>query len=107
MRKALISAVVLAVLLLPKPAAAWGFEAHKYIVARVVALLPAEIRPYFEKHRGVFVERSIDPDLWRSAGYGGAESPHHFVDMDAYGSHPFTDLPHDYDAAVKNAASCS
>ncbi len=100
MRKALIPACVLAVVILPRPAAAWGFEAHKYIVSRVVALLPAEIRPYFEKHADVFVERSIDPDLWRSAGYE-QESPHHFVDMDAYGPHPFKDLSHDFDAAVK------
>jgi hypothetical protein len=100
MRKALIPAVVLAVLLLPEPAAAWGFEAHRYIAARVVALLPTEIRPYFEKHKDVYIERSIDPDLWRNAGYD-IESPHHFVDMDAYGPHPFKDLPHDYDAAVK------
>ncbi len=100
MRNALIPAVVLAVLVLPRPAAAWGFEAHKFIAARVVALLPAEIRPYFEKHRDVFIERSTDPDLWRTAGYE-EENPHHFVDMDAYGPHPFKDLPRDYDAAVK------
>ena len=102
MRKRFVPAVVLSVLLLlPTPAAAWGFEAHKFIVARVVALLPAEIRPYFEKHRAEFVERSIDPDLWRNAGYGDVEAPHHFVDMDAYGAYPFKDLPHEYDAVVK------
>ena len=100
MRKALIPALAVAVLAIPAPAAAWGFEAHKFIVARVLALLPPEIRPYFEKHRDVFIERAIDPDLWRNAGYE-AESPHHFVDLDAYGLHPFTALPHDYDAAVK------
>lgn len=100
MRKALIPACVLATLVWPRPAEAWGFEAHKYIVSRVIALLPAEIRPYFEKHRDVFVERSIDPDLWRNAGYE-AESPNHYVDMDAYGPHPFKDMPRGYDAAVK------
>jgi hypothetical protein len=100
MRKALIPALAVASLLVPRPTAAWGFEAHKYIVTRAIALLPPEIRPYFEKHRDVFVERSIDPDLWRNAGYE-AESPHHFVDLDAYGAHPFTALPHDYDAAVR------
>jgi hypothetical protein len=67
---------------------------------RVIALLPPEIRPYFEKHKDVFVERSIDPDLWRSAGFE-LETPNHFVDMDAYGPHPFTALPRDYAEAVK------
>jgi hypothetical protein len=98
-RIAVIPAFVLALLLTPHPAEAWGFEAHKYILSRVIVLLPAEIRPYFEKHRDVFIERSIDPDLWRNAGYD-QESPHHYVDMDAYGPHPFKALPHGYDAAV-------
>ena len=100
MRKAGIVTIALAVLLLPRPAAAWGFEAHKFILTQAIELLPDEIRPYFEKHRDVFVERAIDPDLWRNAGYE-EESPNHFVDMDAYGPHPFKDLPHEYDAAVK------
>src|SRR4030095_5175209 len=45
------------------------------------------------------VDHTIDPDLWRTAG-GEAENPRHFVDMDGYGPYPFTELPHDYDAAV-------
>lgn len=100
MRRAAIATMTLAALLLPKPAAAWGFEAHKYILTQAIKLLPDDIRPYFEKHRGEFVERAIDPDLWRNAGFE-QESPNHFVDMDAYGAHPFKDLPHDYAAAVK------
>lgn len=100
MRKLLVIPVALIVLAVPRPAAAWGFEAHKYIMSRVIALLPAEIRPYFEQHRDAIVERSIDPDTWRTAGFE-AESPNHYVDLDAYGAHPFKDLPRDYDAAVK------
>jgi hypothetical protein len=99
-RMAVIPVVLLALVLTPRSGEAWGFEAHKFILTRVIALLPAEIRPYFERHRDVFIERSIDPDLWRNAGYD-VESPHHYVDMDAYGPHPFTALPHEYDAAVK------
>ena len=100
MRRAAIATMTLAALLLPKPAAAWGFEAHKYILAQAIKLLPDDIRPYFEKHRDEFVERAIDPDLWRNAGFE-QESPNHFVDMDAYGAYPFNDLPHDHAAAVK------
>ena len=83
----------------PRPAPAWGFEAHKYIMARVIPLLPREIRPFFEKHRTSIVEHVIDPDLWRTVGWE-QESPRHFLDIDAYGSPPFADLPRDYDAAV-------
>ena len=45
-------------------------------------------------------EWSIDPDLWRTAGWE-EEFSRHFFDMDAYGSHPFKEVPHDYDEAVK------
>ena len=85
----------------PRPAAAWGFEAHKYILDRAIALLPAEIRPFFEKNRVTIVEHAIDPDLWRNVGFDAQEGPRHFVDMDAYGPPPFTALPRDYDEAVK------
>jgi hypothetical protein len=85
---------------LPRPAAAWGFEAHKFIMARTIPLLPPEIRPYFEKYAVAIVEHAVDPDLWRTAGWL-EEPPRHFVDMDAYGPYPFTQMPHGYDEAVK------
>ena len=101
MRKASALVLLLAVLLsLPESAHAWGFGAHKFIMARAIGLLPKEIRPFFEANRAFLVERSVDPDLWRTAGWD-AESPRHFVDMDAYGPYPFKDLPRDYDEAVK------
>jgi hypothetical protein len=86
-------------ILAPRPAVAWGFDAHKYIMARVIPLLPAEIRPFFRKYDTTVVEHVIDPDLWRTAGWE-EESPRHFLDMDAYGPYPFTELPHEYDQAV-------
>lgn len=91
--------LTLAVLALPRPAAAWGFEVHKFIMGRSIALLPPQIRPFFERNQLAIVEHAIDPDLWRTVGWLD-ESPRHFMDMDAYGAYPFTDLPHEYDAAV-------
>lgn len=84
----------------PRPASAWSFDVHKFIMARAIPLLPVEIRPYFQQYEASIVEHSIDPDLWRTAGWLD-ESPRHFVDMDAYGPYPFKELPHDYDEAVK------
>ena len=101
MRK--VAGVVVCLLIvacMPRPAAAWGFEAHKFIMARAIPLLPREIRPYFEKYEAAIVEHAIDPDLWRTAGWL-EEPPRHFVDMDAYGPYPFTGMPHVYDEAVK------
>ena len=92
----------MAIVLAPAPALAWGFEAHRFIMDRTIALLPEPLRPLFEKHRAIVVERSIDPDTWRTAGFD-EEPPNHFVDLDweGYGKYPFTDLPRDYADAVE------
>jgi hypothetical protein len=97
----LLAAFVLLVLGLPAPAAAWGFEPHRFIMDRAIALLPAELRPLFEKHRAMAVERAIDPDTWRTAGFD-EEPKNHFVDIDweGFGKYPFAELPRDYTAAV-------
>jgi hypothetical protein len=101
MRRMSVALVVLAIGFVPRPAEAWGFEAHKFILDRAISLLPPQIRPFFEKYRTAIVEHAIDPDLWRNVGFDADESPRHFVDMDAYGPAPFKDLPRDYDEAVK------
>jgi hypothetical protein len=102
MRRGVVAGLVaLLVIGAPQPAGAWGFEAHKFIVDRAIALLPPEIRPFFERHRAAIAEHAIDPDLWRNVGFDAVESPRHFLDMDAYGPPPFSALPRDWDEAVK------
>jgi hypothetical protein len=81
------------------PLGAWGFSGHKFITERAIELLPAEIKPFFLKFKTTVVEHSIDPDTYRTMGWT-EEPPRHFLDMDAYGSFPFRDLPHDYEEAV-------
>ena len=98
-----VAAFLLAALVaIPSSASAWGFEAHKFIVDRMVELLPPELKPLFEKHRAFIIERSVDPDLWRNVGWE-TEPPNHFLDMDyaAFGPYPFDALPRDYAAAVE------
>ena len=101
MRKA-IGAISFLLVLTPAPALAWGFEAHRFIMDRAIALLPDALRPLFEKHRALVVERSIDPDTWRNAGFT-EEPPNHFLDLDweGYGKYPFRELPRDYTDAVE------
>jgi zinc dependent phospholipase C len=97
------AAIALALLLAWAPRAqAWGFEAHKFIMERAIALLPPELRPLFERHRATLIERSIDPDTWRTAGFAHDEDPNHFVDLDwqGFGPYPFNGLPRDYTAAI-------
>jgi hypothetical protein len=95
---ALVFCVALAV---PEPAYAWGYEAHWFIMDRAIALLPAQLRPLFEKHRALVVQRAVDPDTWRTAGFD-EEYPNHFLDLDwdGYGKDPYRELPRDFTAAV-------
>jgi hypothetical protein len=102
MRRWLALLVVFAASVVPTPTRAWGFDAHKFIMDRAIALLPAELRPFYEQHRAMLVERAIDPDTWQIAGFDDAEDSHHFIDLDweGFGKYPFTDLPRDYTAAI-------
>ncbi len=95
-------ALLLLVVGLPAGLGAWGFPAHKHIADRMIALLPAELRPAFEARRSFIVERTVDPDLWRNVGWE-EEPPNHFLDLDAepYGAYPFEALPREYDKAVE------
>lgn len=96
------AAFLLAVLALPAPARAWGYDAHMFIVERAIPLLPPELRPLFEANRALVVEHAIDPDLWREI-FGSEEDPRHYLDFDwkGYGPYPFAGLPRQYDEAVK------
>ena len=101
MRKILVVVLVtVAATAVPQPASAWGYDVHKFIMQRAIPLLPAEIRPFFNKFQTTIVEHAIDPDTWRTVGWE-AETPRHFVDMDAYGAYPFKELPHGYEQAVQ------
>jgi hypothetical protein len=96
---ALLLAVMFAI---PTVVSGWGFEGHKFIADRMIDLLPAELKPLFQKRRGFIVEHSIDPDLWRNVGWLD-EPPNHFLDIDhqAFGPYPFEGLPRDYSVAVQ------
>lgn len=98
----LAAVLLLAVLAVPGQAFGWGFNAHRFITEHVLALLPPELKPFFEARRAFIVEHSIDPDLWRNADFD-EEPPHHFLDLDyaGYGPDPFEALPHAYDMAVQ------
>jgi len=100
MRRSIVLVAVLAFAAPSNRTDAWGFEAHRFIMARAIPLLPAEIRPFFEKFQPAIVEHAIDPDLWRTAGWL-EEPPRHFLDMDAYGPYPFKEVPRDYEAALR------
>ena len=86
--------------LVPSPFFAWGLEIHRFISDQAICVLPAALRPFFEKHRAFIVEHSVDPDLWRNMGFL-EEPPRHFLDLDAFGSYPFRELPREKEAAIR------
>ena len=98
--RVIAAAAAIATLGAPAAAHAWGFEAHAFIMTRAIELLPSELRPFFDANRTFLVAHTIDPDLWRTAGFT-EEPPRHFIDIDAYGAYPFRELPRDYEAALK------
>jgi hypothetical protein len=100
MRRAVLAVCLIALHAAPRPAEAWGNDAHRFIMDRAIDRLPPGLRSFYDRARPYLVERSIDPDLWRLAGWD-EEPPRHFLDMDAYGAYPFPDLPRDYDRAVE------
>ena len=100
MRRVIVAVVALLVMAMPTARVqAWGFAAHKFITDRAIDLLPSEIRPFYVKFRVTVVEHAIDPDTYRTVGWT-AETPRHFLNMDAWGPFPFTAIPHDYNEAV-------
>lgn len=101
MRKALPAALVALVLSTFGPAriTAWGFNGHRFITERAIDVLPPELRPFFQANRAQVVEHSIDPDTYRTMGFV-EEPPRHFLDMDAYGPFPFSNLPRDMKEAI-------
>ena len=102
MRRSVFVLGLLCVIATPAPVHAWGYDAHKFVVERAIRLLPAALRPLFEANRTIFVEHSIDPDLWRDS-FGAEEDPHHYLDFDwsGYGPYPFLGLPRNLDEAIK------
>lgn len=100
MTKRLLAAAVALVCAVPLPLGAWGFDGHRYIAERAIELLPDGLKPFYQKNRSFVAEHAIDPDLWRNAGFD-EEPPRHFLDFDAYGAYPFTDLPREHGAATQ------
>jgi hypothetical protein len=96
-----VLAALVAACLLPAPAFAWGFAAHREITRRAIDILPPPIRPFFVAHGDELVYRSVDPDLWRTVGWD--EDHNHFVNFGApeLGPAPFTHMPREYDAALE------
>ncbi|HMX38830.1 MAG TPA: hypothetical protein PKD78_00835, partial [Saprospiraceae bacterium] len=73
------------------PSPPWGFFAHKRINRLAVLTLPPGMMVLFKPNIDWITEHAVDPDMRRYATRH--EGPRHFIDLDRYGSPPFSDLP--------------
>lgn len=100
MKKAIpfiLSTIIL--LLSGKQVNSWGFYAHQKINYHAVFLLPPEMLVLFKPNISFLSEHSVDPDKRRYALPD--EGPRHYIDIDHYGTYPYTNLPRKWDEAVE------
>jgi hypothetical protein len=76
----------------------WGFFGHQRINYYAVFLLPPEMMVLYKPHIDFITEHAVDPDKRRYAVAG--EAPKHYIDIDHYGTYPFTNLPRKWKEAV-------
>jgi hypothetical protein len=86
------------IVLFYQPVFCWGFYAHRQINRYAVFLLPPQMLGFYKKHIIFLDEHAVDPDKRRYAV--AAEGPRHYIDIDHYGTYPYSALPHHWDSAA-------
>lgn len=76
----------------------WGFFGHQKINYFAVFLLPPEMMVLYKPNIQFLSDHSVDPDKRRYAV--AEEAPRHYIDIDVYGKHPYSELPRKWEAAV-------
>ncbi len=77
----------------------WGFYAHRQINNYAVFLLPPEMMLLYKPNIDFLTEHAVDPDKRRYAI--AEEGPRHYIDIDHYGTYPFSSLPRKWNEAVQ------
>ena len=82
-----------------KQAFCWGFYGHRKINYYAVFLLPPEMLILYKPNIEFITEHAVDPDKRRYAVAG--EGPRHYIDIDHYGTYPYSSVPHNWNAALE------
>jgi hypothetical protein len=99
MKKAIQFLMLFSVLLLPSyKAFCWGFYAHQKINYYAVFLLPPGMMVLFKPNISFLSDHAVDPDKRRYAVPD--EGPRHYIDIDHYGTYPYSTLPRNWNDAV-------
>ncbi len=73
------------------PSPNWGFFAHKRINRLAALTLPPGMMVFYKKHLDYITEHATDADARRYLVKN--EGPKHFLDLDHFGTFPFSELP--------------
>jgi hypothetical protein len=70
------------------PTFGWGQTGHTYANTAAVGTLPmnTSLAKFFSANQAFLATHSSDPDIWRDAQHVPGEGPHHYIDLDAYGT---------------------
>ena len=79
-------------------AGAWGFWGHRMINRMACFTLPPELFAFYKSHIDYLTLHAVDADKRRYSD--PEEAPRHFIDLDRYGSDPFSKLPKLWKEAV-------
>lgn len=83
----------------------WGFYAHRKLNRLAVFTLPPQMMPLFKSEIEYLSAHAVDPDRRRYAT--PHEGPRHFIDIDAWGSFPYSNLPREWNEALGKFSSVS
>jgi len=76
----------------------WGFWAHQRINRMAVFTLPPQMISFYKENIEFITTHAVDPDKRRYSDPN--EAPHHYIDLDRYGTYPFDSLPRRWEDAV-------
>jgi len=80
------------------PSFGWGENAERLITNKAVDTLPYEMQGFFQGNRQYLVQHVTDPDDFQIKNASDAHNE--FIQLDHYGTFPFSALPRSYTAAV-------
>lgn len=95
-----IVALAAAMLAAAPPVCAWEPTGHTLVTQHAMALLPAELKPFYDANSRYIAALCTLPDDWRQT-HKTEVGPNHFIDLDLVAEPPFTSLIVDRATAEK------
>lgn len=97
------TALVVIILFLSQPSLfSWGENADRLVASKAVDTLPEEMQPFFQANRQFIVQHVTDlqESVPKSLNPFGHPRPADFIELDHYGTFPFSALPREYNHAI-------